>query len=392
MSLRPSTSPVSWVLMFPRGSAGSVSFSLICSCCRHQICAMPSMRRSIFCISVGMWNCLKTLAKHDTTPVPIRRTELMYSSRSVWESEKSSPRNSPTCVKLTVCSDKKPLSSTGKSRTAPVETRNAKPWPGLWLKISTPMCCKCPDLGRSLTMAERGTKKGSKRSFEEIWTSSPSSLSRPNSQARCRPWVWRWAAQECIASRSHTSLQRSEGARPREFRCTRSAPLRMSSMATVRRPMKRATCNAVQPATSVVSRGNSLRINSRTIGREPLLQAACRQVVPLVSQASRLAPSAKSQRMAARLEEDEKTSRSRSTSLRSSKVSLNTVPAGSHALVSSKSSLSPAGCNVALGHMLPLQKTRFPMAAEALISLCRQMRHAMGGPEVPKGGAQRIAG
>mmetsp|Transcript_62167 Transcript_62167/g.189848 ORF Transcript_62167/g.189848 Transcript_62167/m.189848 type:complete len:212 (+) Transcript_62167:501-1136(+) len=210
-------------------------------------------------MSDGMWNSVNTLAKQDTTPVPRSLTELMYSSRKVCDSEKSSPKNSPTCVRSTLFSDKKLLSSTGKSRTALVDTKNAKPWPGRLLKISTPM--RWSDLmsltSMPLSTEARGTKNGSNLNFEEIWMSSTASASKPMSHVRPKPWSWRCAAHKLSASRSHTSLHRSDGARPFEFRCARSAPFRISSMATLRRPMKSATCSAVQPAMSVASSGKS---------------------------------------------------------------------------------------------------------------------------------------
>mmetsp|Transcript_93715 Transcript_93715/g.269959 ORF Transcript_93715/g.269959 Transcript_93715/m.269959 type:complete len:227 (+) Transcript_93715:765-1445(+) len=218
----------------------------------------------------------------------------------------------------------------------------------------------------SLNTEARGTKKGSNRSRdEEPWKPSPKSPCCMNSHGRCVPWMWRCAAQALIASRSHTSLHNSEGAKPLVLRCVRSAPLCINSIATLRRPMKRATCSGVHPAQSVESKGNCRRMNSRTIAMDPLRHAAWRHVVPFVSHASTLAPSANSHLMAGRFDEEANTSKSLSTSLRSSSVSLNTAPAGSHVLKSSNRSVSPAGWSVALGHMLELQKARLPMVAGA---------------------------
>mmetsp|Transcript_86641 Transcript_86641/g.223147 ORF Transcript_86641/g.223147 Transcript_86641/m.223147 type:complete len:210 (+) Transcript_86641:1254-1883(+) len=191
ISLCPSTSRLaSSPLSRSRTSGwctGRPPFSLSCSCWRHQIWAIASISRSIFCMSDGMWNCLNTLAKQETTPVPMSRTELMYSRRSVCDKEKSSPRNSPTCVRHTEFSERKLLSSTGKSRTAPVDTRKARPWPGLLLKISTPVLCRPCTLLRSLSTGARGTKKGSKRRRDEIWISSWISFSRLNCHGRSIP-------------------------------------------------------------------------------------------------------------------------------------------------------------------------------------------------------------
>mmetsp|Transcript_21105 Transcript_21105/g.58487 ORF Transcript_21105/g.58487 Transcript_21105/m.58487 type:complete len:246 (-) Transcript_21105:240-977(-) len=245
----------------------------------------------------------------------------MYSRRKVCESEKFSPRNSPTWTGLTRFSSRKLLSSTGKSRTAPVATRKARPCPGRWLKISTPRSISAEVLHCSFITAARGTKNGSKRKRAETLMSSPSSHPSPKLQGSSAPRVRRCAAQEPMASRSQTSLQRSEGARPLRFLGARSAPLCISHTATLRRPMKNATCKGVHPATSVAFSGKSRRMSSRTTAKDPLRHAACNAVVPLVSQASKFAPRRKTHLTTTRLEDEAKVSSSRSTSFKSSSVS-----------------------------------------------------------------------
>mmetsp|Transcript_94892 Transcript_94892/g.277447 ORF Transcript_94892/g.277447 Transcript_94892/m.277447 type:complete len:206 (-) Transcript_94892:498-1115(-) len=202
--------------------SGCLGVSSNCSCRLHQIAAMPSTIRSILCKSDGIWNCLKTLLRQETTPVPATRTELTYSKRRVCESEKSSPRNSPTCAGLTSFSIMKQLSSTGKSRTVPVATRKARPCPGRWLKISMPISNSDSHLEFSRTGA-RGTKKGSKCRLAETWRSSPSpSLGKRHGASGSLALRCAW--QEATASRSHTSLQSSAGARPFKFLGAKSAP------------------------------------------------------------------------------------------------------------------------------------------------------------------------
>mmetsp|Transcript_11806 Transcript_11806/g.32281 ORF Transcript_11806/g.32281 Transcript_11806/m.32281 type:complete len:236 (+) Transcript_11806:930-1637(+) len=234
----------------------------------------------------------------------------------------------------------KQLSLTGKSGTAPVATRKAKPWPGQYSKISMPMSNSAGS-PLSFRTGARGTKKGSKRRGEQTCASSLESPSLPKLHGLPCPWHRRCSMHEAMASRNQTSLHRSAGAWPLRFRGAGSAPDCINRTATLRRLMKSATCRAVQPAMSVAFSGSSRRMSSLTMASDPLRQAACKQVVPLVSQASMFAPRTNNHLTTARLADEEKVNNKRSTSLRSSSVSWKTAPAGSHVLVSSKISLSP---------------------------------------------------
>ena len=103
---------------------------------------------------------------------------------------------------------------------------------------------------------------------------------------------------------------------------------------------------------------------SLTTESEPLRQAACKHVVPLVSQVSGLAPSKHSHLTPAKLRAPENSSKKRSISFSSSRVSVKTAPAGSQVELSSKSSLSTPGCKLDFGQTASLQKTRFPISSQ----------------------------
>mmetsp|Transcript_34809 Transcript_34809/g.100030 ORF Transcript_34809/g.100030 Transcript_34809/m.100030 type:complete len:289 (+) Transcript_34809:1602-2468(+) len=248
----------------------------------------------------------------------------MKASRSVSDIDSSSPRNSPNLAGSMRCWSRKWLRSVGRSFTTPTATLNASPWPTLRSSISEQRDTSWLLCTASMKRGFRGTKKGTQQVVRSL--ASPRTPPWPSLAGRpCRaeaPGPWKTSL---IPGSVHTAA----AVAPLLFLAVASALCCSSSTTSGRRPISAATCRGVQPAVSIASGAAPWCRSSRTTAQLPLRQAACSSVVPWESRTRMSAPIARSHRTAERFAVPAKRNTSWSRSGRPSRVSLNTVPAGS---------------------------------------------------------------